>query len=532
MCTKRTSIIVPALCVALGMAAQDVFTERVAGHELIEVRHSEQRISLPIDPLSTDSLVEVRSLEVNTYTDTLRTVTMRMDSVTRTDSLPRKGHYVEIHGGIGLGNVGYGFLSKDLVLSSATGHEQASVSGVVQLQYAYFFHPNVGIGVGAWLSNYTSHGYLSGEFVYEGTKQQADGKYVPDLESGIIDSDGEYYDHHATIKSWQERQTIHTIGIPLSLQVQAWGKQDKAGFFMALGAAPAYAVMSNYRVLDGAIEHWGKYPHRGGAEVHDAHEFGTIDYTGKQGKQSIRQFTATTFVDLGLLIKMSQHTDFMIGVYGHYTVMDMQTASPTDIGWKSEQFPQINMQPYGGIIATNSIAGTPLRPWQAGVKIGVHWHSVNKPRTTIVQHADTTLQTVARNDSVWTSRIDTLQRIIPRQVEQVQQQIDKLNRIYFAFDSHELTDESKHFLDQIAEQLKTIPNNILIGGHASKEGTRAHNARLAKNRALVVKYYLVDCGIPATRMKTVDYGSSVRNAINLSEDLSLDRRVEIIVVDE
>ena len=212
--------------------------------------------------------------------------------------------------------------------------------------------------------------------------------------------------------------------------------------------------------------------------------------------------------------------------------MDIQNATLTDIGWKTDKFPKLNMQPYGGILPTKCVAGSALRPWQAGVKIGVHWHSVDKPRTRIVQHSDTTLQTIARNDSVWTSRIDTLQRIIPREIEQVQEQIDKLNRIYFAFDSHELTDESKHFLSQIAEHLKRIPNKIILGGHASKEGTRAHNARLAHYRALQVKYYLVDCGIPATRMKIEDYGSSVRNAINQSEDLSLDRRVEIIVVDE
>ena len=537
MCTKRTLIILSAIAISRCIFAQEVVTERLAGHELLEVRHAEQRVSLPVDPLSVDSLVEVRSLEVNMYNDTLRTITTRQDTVVEEAPASRKGHYVEIHGGAGIGNVGYGFLRKDLQLPdnanmSATGYEQAAVSGVVQLQYAYFFHPNVGIGVGAWLSNYTSHGYLSGDILYPGVKKQADGTYVPDIESGIVDSDGEYYNHHATVSNWRERQTIHTVGVPVSLQIQAWGKKDKAGFFMSLGAAPAYTVMSNYHVVGGEVEHWGAYPHRGGAELHDTHEFETINYAGKRGKQSVKQFTATAFMDLGLLVKMSKHTDFLIGVYGHYAVMDIQNATLTDIGWKTDKFPKLNMQPYCGILPTKCVAGSALRPWQAGVKIGVHWHSVDKPRTRIVQHADTTLQTIARNDSVWTSRIDTLQRVIPREVEQVQEQIDKLNRIYFAFDSYELTDESKHFLSQIAEHLKRIPNKIILGGHASKEGTRAHNARLAHYRALQVKYYLVDCGIPATRMKIEDYGSSVRNAINLSEDLSLDRRVEIIVADE
>ena len=526
MCTKRTLFTLFALMAAWTVSAQEAVTERFAGHELLEVRHAEQRISLPLDTLTLDSLVEVRSLEVRTFIDTLRTISPREEvTLIPGDSSNRKGHYVEVHLGAGLGNVGYGFLSKDMNFPDyfpepkPKGSEKAALSAVVQLQYAYFFHRNVGIGVGAWLSNYTSHGHLSGDFVFSGTD--------------IIDSDGENYVHHATINRWNERQTIHTVGVPVSLQVQAWGKRNKAGFFMALGAAPTYTVKTNYHVLSGEIEHWGEYPQRGNAQIHDAHEFHSISYANTIGKNQIMQFGATALLDLGLLVRMSPHTDFLIGIYGHYSILDMQAATTKDIGWKTNEFPKIDMQPYSGILATNTLnADGSLRPWQAGIKFGVHWHSIEKPHEQIVMHSDTLLQTVERNDSVWTTRIDTLQRFIPRQKEQVQQTIDRLNRIYFAFDSYQLTEETKRSLDKIAEQLKTIPNKIILGGHASKEGSKAHNARLAHYRALVVKYYLVDCGIPSTRLIVKEYGSTMRNAINLHEDLSLDRRVEIIVQDE
>jgi len=148
-----------------------------------------------------------------------------------------------------------------------------------------------------------------------------------------------------------------------------------------------------------------------------------------------------------------------------------------------------------------------------------------------VLHNDTTLQMAMRNDSVWSEHIDTFPRT-RRVVEEVQRKIDTLNRVYFAFDSYQLSEESMNYLQLIAEQLKTIPNKVTIAGHASKEGTHAHNARLAHYRALMVKYYLVDCGIPATRMHVEDYGSSVPNAINIHGDLSLDRRVEITLQDE
>lgn len=521
MCCKRTIIALLILGVTVGLQAQEV----LKGHELTEVRHSEQRHTLPGDIHSVDSLVEVRMLDVRTYVDTIRKVEPHEYTFTQpADSMCRRGHYVEIHAGAGIGNVGYGLLRKDLTHATATGHEQAGISGVVQLQYAYFFVPFVGIGIGAWLDNYTSHGYLQGDFVYPD-------QWDSDTDPSDPSKPSEQYEHHTEVKNWHERQTIHTVGVPISIQFQAWGKRQKAGFFMALGAAPTYTVKTDYRVVTGEIEHWGMY--RGNAEVHNMHEFGSIDYAGTTGKQQIRSFSATPFIDLGLLVKMSPHTDLLLGIYGHYTLLNMQSATLTDIGWKDDRFPKLDVQEYNGILATNCLDNNgALHPWQAGVKIGLHWHSIGKPRTTKVMRNDTTLQTVERYDSVWATRIDTLERQLMTPAERVQRQIDRLNRIYFAFDSHELSPESMRFLDQIAEQLKTIPNKVLIGGHASKEGTRAHNARLAKYRALMVKYYLVDQGIPATRMKVKDYGSSVHNAINLSDDLSLDRRVEIIVIDE
>lgn len=533
MCTNRIITALTALSVTLAIHAQEVTSERFPGRQVTETQHSEQRIALPVDPQAPDTLIEVWTLDINTYVDTVRTVSTNETTVTQPGDSTRRGHYVEIHAGAGVGNVGYGWLRRDLQHTTAKGYEQFGISGVAQLQYAYFFHPSVGVGVGAWLANYTSHGYLSGDVIYRGLKQE-NGKYVPDFSSTVRDNDGkgEYYNHHVTIHSWHERQTIHTAGVPVSLQFQAWGKKNKAGFFASLGAAPTFTVKTDYRILDGDIEHWGEYAHRGGAELHNLHDFSHVNYSGRVGKQSMKLFTATAFLDLGLLIKMSRHTDFLIGVYGHYDFLDIQAAQRTDLGWPDERFPYLNAPEYKGILATNCLADEGvLRPWQAGVKIGVHWHSVKPDRTSTTIYSDTTIQLYAREDSVWTSRVDTLKYQKPT-IEQIQREIDKLNRIYFAFDSYELNEESMALLRQIAEQLKTIPNKVLIGGHASKEGLRAHNARLARYRALIVTYFLVDCGIPNSRLIHKDYGSDVENAINIHHDLSLDRRVEIIVQEE
>ncbi len=357
------------------MQAQPV-SEHLTGTEQTELQHYELRQTLPGDPASRDSLVEVRILDVRTYMDTIRTIEQREENIVMpADPSERRGHYVQAHAGAAIGSVGYGGLMKDNVKSDA----QVALSGVVQLQYAYFFHRNVGIGIGAWLNNYTSYGKLSGEQVFYGVKQ-ANGRYVP------IDSDGEYYNHHATIRRWRERQTIHTVGVPVTLQFQAWGKQGKTGLFVALGAAPVYSVHTTYRVLEGEIEHWGAYLHMSeDANIHDVREFGTIDYVGgtitqlgksspytsagvhPDGKLSVKQFSATALADLGLLIRLSPQVDLLLGVYAHYTFLDMQNAQLKDLGWQDNvRFPNLKMEQYDGMLATNSLAdnGT-LRPWQA-----------------------------------------------------------------------------------------------------------------------------------------------------------------------
>lgn len=522
---SRTIILSLAAIAALGCLAQETYTERIAGSQT-DVQITEQRQPLPVEPQSSDSLVEVRTLEVRTYMDTLRVVSEQQVPVDEpADPTSRKGHHVQFQIGGGVGSIVSAIRDELTMPASGTGYELFGVSALVQLQYAWYFHKNWGIGLGLWMTNYTSHGYLGGDVIYSG--------------AGINDSDGENYEHHAQINRWHEKQIIHTVGVPVSIQAQTWNKRNTAGFFADLGAAPSYAVMSSYRLTEGEIEHWQKLPQRGGAEVHQSHEFTTVDYANggspdvkQKGTVAVKPLI-TAFADMGVLIKMSKQTNLLLGLYGQYTVNNIQNSSQRELAWRDSRYPCLDVPLYDGMLATTNIKhGGALHPWEAGVKIGVHWYNLDKPRTTTVMRNDTTLQPIARYDSVWTARIDTLGRMLPPSTEHIQRMIDTLNRVYFAFDSHQLSEESMRCLDLIAEQLKTIPNKIMIGGHASKEGTHAHNERLAHYRALMVKYYLVDRGIPATRMIVKSYGTSMPNAINIHGDLSLDRRVEIIVQEE
>jgi outer membrane protein OmpA-like peptidoglycan-associated protein len=54
---------------------------------------------------------------------------------------------------------------------------------------------------------------------------------------------------------------------------------------------------------------------------------------------------------------------------------------------------------------------------------------------------------------------------------------------------------------------------------------------LALNRATAVKKYLVQLGIPDAQLEVKNYGARVANEERLDNNISLDRRVEIIIVE-
>lgn len=96
-----------------------------------------------------------------------------------------------------------------------------------------------------------------------------------------------------------------------------------------------------------------------------------------------------------------------------------------------------------------------------------------------------------------------------RQAELQLQAVDKIgaDRIYFAFDKSELTQESRQTLTEKAELLKSFPALIaLIEGHCDDRGTNEYNMALGARRAQAAHDYLVQLGVEASRLSVISYG--------------------------
>ena len=81
------------------------------------------------------------------------------------------------------------------------------------------------------------------------------------------------------------------------------------------------------------------------------------------------------------------------------------------------------------------------------------------------------------------------------------------DRVFFAYDSSDISSEAQQILGRQAQWLKRYSNvSVTIEGHTDERGTREYNLALGERRAQAVKNVLTALGIPASRISTISYG--------------------------
>ena len=135
---------------------------------------------------------------------------------------------------------------------------------------------------------------------------------------------------------------------------------------------------------------------------------------------------------------------------------DVNNSARQPIGWADSDFPF--MGTYNSAYAT-TLAGA-SHPWQAGVKVGVQWRYIAPPVHSIEDYfqyftrRDTTVDLVARYDTLVEEHLDTLLR---SQIRQAAEEVERFNKIYFDFDSYQLSETSCQYLSSIVSVLNRVP---------------------------------------------------------------------------
>lgn len=112
-------------------------------------------------------------------------------------------------------------------------------------------------------------------------------------------------------------------------------------------------------------------------------------------------------------------------------------------------------------------------------------------------------------------------------------EIEVQDRMFFGYDSSEISDEAKKILDTQALWLKSDNSiKIILEGHCDEKGTREYNIALGDRRASAAKNYLVQVGgVDASRIKTVSYGKERIAYFGTDEaTISKNRRAVTVVV--
>ncbi len=102
------------------------------------------------------------------------------------------------------------------------------------------------------------------------------------------------------------------------------------------------------------------------------------------------------------------------------------------------------------------------------------------------------------------------------------------DRVFFAFNKSDLSNDSKRTLDDQAKLLLTDKDtNITITGHCDERGTREYNIGLGERRANSAKEYLVMNSIDGSRIAVVSKGKDDPIVPGSTEEAWAQNRVAI-----
>ncbi len=105
--------------------------------------------------------------------------------------------------------------------------------------------------------------------------------------------------------------------------------------------------------------------------------------------------------------------------------------------------------------------------------------------------------------------------------------------LLFGFDSTELRPTDREILSRIAGvMLASYGFKAYVFGHTDDQGSAAYNQNLSERRAVAVRDYLIEAGIPADILDAKGYGEQSPRVPGTSRDArQKNRRVEIAIVD-
>lgn len=105
-------------------------------------------------------------------------------------------------------------------------------------------------------------------------------------------------------------------------------------------------------------------------------------------------------------------------------------------------------------------------------------------------------------------------------------------KVFFAFDSAEITPEMKENLEGQSLYMKKHPDiNVTLEGHCDERGSTEYNLALGALRAGNAAHVMIKDGIEPSRIKTISYGKEHPQYFGTGEKIWAKNRNSTTVVD-
>jgi len=294
-----------------------------------------------------------------------------------------KGSYASVSLHTGMSSLGYAVKGLDGV----DGTTKDKIGLGVSLRYNYYFDSHWGFGTGIGLSIYNAEAVLAGKM--DDSKNLYElGNYKDDDTSGLPTS----FALRARLGNIKEKQNIQFFEVPITLLYQTRFSYGKWGMYSILGVKLQMPIVKRFEAVanpGSQLNVSGLYTD--GTQGFDMgapgmpplpeHGFGTIDNPGKalgwkNSNTDLKFGMAGTF-ELGLISRLNNESDFLIGAYLDYGLSDIKNKTGSLLAGPSGSYhPEANDNIGKGIIYNglfNTGMTDKITPLSFGVKLGLRF---------------------------------------------------------------------------------------------------------------------------------------------------------------
>ena len=416
-----------------------------------------------------------------------------------------------------------------------------SYTAMAEIGYTYFFHRNVGIGIGVGINH------------IGGIAKISDHKTISVLEPGYhVDGKNYEYDLTYTTKDFKEKLSMWAIEVPLTLQFEKkWGKN---GIYAGIGVKGYFPIASRIKFPDGSI-----YLDK----IEDDNLFLTMDkldvhldkqeYKGLSSKQKMR-CSVDILGEFGGIFGIARSTDIYLGVYASYGFLNILPKG-NEYDFSNLNVVDPRLSPVASKYANSK---DKFNLFQVGLKFGFHFLpckscSNDEYMNDLKRKYMKEMMKKKNEPIVVTNTVQEYYYVVPTVAQElldesandpdkkkaIQELAQNLSNIKILFDCDKdipkLNDYKRDYIKNASDLLKKHSDlKVIISGYTSPEGTVNHNKDLGHRRALAVRQIFIGThGVPADQIAVQNFtAEDPQHKIDIPEKEWSEQRAVIFKIEK